>query len=87
MFWFTFRFQFRFSIFFRLFLLIPHAIVSFFLAIALYVVIFIGWFAVIILGRWPSGLESFMIGFARWTTRFSAYANLLTDDFPPFGFE
>jgi len=47
----------------------------------------IGWFAVIILGRWPAGLESFMVGFIRWTSRYSAYANLLTDDFPPFGFE
>jgi hypothetical protein len=48
---------------------------------------FIGFFAVIILGRWPAGLESFMIGFIRWSTRFSAYYYLLTDDFPPFGFE
>ena len=77
----------RLSIFFRIFLLIPHAIVSFFLVIALYVVYFIGWFAVIILGRWPSGLESFMVGFIRWTTRYTAYAFLVTDDFPPFGFE
>ena len=77
----------RLSIFFRGLLLIPHMIVLFFLAIALYVVYFIGWFAMIIMGRWPAGLESFMIGFLRWTTRFSAYANLITDDFPPFGFE
>lgn len=77
----------RLSIFFRIFLLIPHSIVAFFLIIAFYVVYFIGWFAVIILGRWPTGLESFMIGFIRWNTRFSAYAYLLTDDFPPFGFE
>lgn len=77
----------RASIFFRLFLLIPHSIVAIFLGIAWYVVVFIGWFAVIILGRWPAGLESFMIGFIRWNTRFNAYAYLLTDDFPPFGFE
>jgi len=77
----------RLTIFFRGLLIIPHAIVLFFLAIAFYVVYFIGWFAVIILGRWPAGLESFMIGFIRWTARFSAYYYLLTDEYPPFGFE
>lgn len=77
----------RVTIFFRLLLVIPHMIVLFFLAIALYVVGIIGWFAVIILGRWPSGLESFLVGFIRWTSRVNAYYFLLTDDFPPFGFE
>jgi hypothetical protein len=77
----------RLTIFFRGLLLIPHAFVAFFLFIAVYVVMIIGWFAVIITGRWPSGLESFMVGFIRWTSRFNAYAYLLTDDFPPFGFE
>lgn len=77
----------RATIFFRGLLIIPHAIVLFFLFIAMYVVAIIGWFAVIILGRWPAGLESFTVGFIRWNARFSAYANLLTDDFPPFGFE
>jgi len=76
----------RLTIFFRGLLMIPHMIVLLFLAIALYVVALIGWFAVIILGRWPSGLESFVVGFLRWTTRFSGYANLLTDEYPPFGF-
>ena len=77
----------RLTIFFRMFLLIPHSIMAIFLFIALYFVAIIGWFAVIITGRWPSGLESFMIGFIRWSTRFSAYAYLVTDEFPPFGFE
>jgi hypothetical protein len=77
----------RLTIFFRGLLVIPHLIVLFFLAIAFYVVYIIGWFAVIILGRWPAGLESFMIGFIRWTARFNAYYYLLTDEYPPFGFE
>jgi hypothetical protein len=77
----------RLTIFFRGLLIIPHAIVLFFLFIATYVVYVVGWFAVIILGRWPAGLESFVVGFIRWTARFNAYANLLTDDYPPFGFE
>ncbi|MET0928812.1 MAG: DUF4389 domain-containing protein [Aeromicrobium sp.] len=77
----------RLTIFFRGLLIIPHFVVAFFLFIALYVVYVIGWFAVIILGRWPAGLESFVVGFIRWTSRLNAYANLLTDEFPPFGFE
>nr|MCW2728256.1 hypothetical protein [Aeromicrobium sp.] len=77
----------RLTIFFRALLVIPHTIVYFFLLIAVYFVYIVGWFAVIILGRWPAGLESFMIGFIRWSARYNAYYYLLTDDFPPFGFE
>jgi len=75
----------RLTIFFRLFMLIPLMIVGFFIAIALYVVVGIGFFAVLILGRWPSGLGNFVVGFLRWQTRVNAYANLLTDEYPPFG--
>jgi hypothetical protein len=77
----------RLTIFFRGLLLIPHMIMAFFLFIAVYVVYFIGWFAVIIVGHWPTGLESFMVGFIRWSARFNAYAFLLTDEFPPFGLD
>ncbi|MET0450011.1 MAG: DUF4389 domain-containing protein [Aeromicrobium sp.] len=77
----------RLTIFFRGLLVIPHFIVAFFLFIAVYVVYIIGWFAVIILGRWPAGLESFLVGFIRWSSRLNAYYYLLTDEFPPFGFE
>lgn len=77
----------RLTIFFRGLMIIPHYIELIFLLIAFYVVIVIGWFAVIILGRWPAGLESFVVGFIRWNARFSAYFYLLTDDYPPFGFE
>ena len=74
----------RLTIFFRVLLIIPHMFVIFFLALVMYVVIVIGWFAVIILGRWPSGLNDFLIGFLRWNTRVNAYFFLLTDEYPPF---
>lgn len=77
----------RLTIFFRGLLLIPHYIVLLILSFAMYVVVIIAWFAVIILGRWPAGLESFAVDFIRWSARFNAYAYLLTDDFPPFGFD
>ncbi len=74
----------RLTIFFRGFMLIPQLIVLMFVSIAVYVVLVIGWFAVIILGRWPTGLGNFVVGFTRWTTRVNAYSYLLTDKYPPF---
>jgi hypothetical protein len=74
----------RLTIFFRYFMVLPHAIVLAFVGIALSVVLVIGWFAVVILGRWPKGLEDFVIGVLRWNTRVNAYGYLLTDQYPPF---
>jgi hypothetical protein len=77
----------RLTIFFRLFMVIPQLFVLVFVSIAAYVVIVIGWFAVIILGRWPGGLNDFVIGFLRWNTRVNAYFYLLTDEYPPFSLD
>lgn len=74
----------RLTIFFRYFMLIPQMIVLFFVTIAASVVWFIAFFAVIVLGRWPEGLREFVLGYLRWNQRVSAYAYLLTDDYPPF---
>lgn len=74
----------RLTIFFRFLMIIPQAIVLYFVSIAAFVVWFIAFFAVIILGRWPSGLREFALGYLRWNQRFNAYAYLLTDDYPPF---
>lgn len=74
----------RLTIFFRLFMLIPHAIVLYFVTLAAFVVWFIGFFAVILLGRWPAGMRDFVVGVLRWNMRVNAYAYLLTDEYPPF---
>jgi hypothetical protein len=74
----------RLTIFFRGLLVIPHLFVLFFLFIALYFVVVIGWFAVLILGRWPAGLRDFTVGMQRWGLRVNAYMYLLNDDYPPF---
>lgn len=42
-------------------------------------------FAVLILGRWPTGLLNFIVGVGRFNVRTSAYWSLLTDKFPPLG--
>lgn len=74
----------RLTIFFRGLLAIPHFFVLFFLSIALYFVMIIAWFAVLITGKWPTGLRDFTVGVQRWSLRLSAYAFLLNDDYPPF---
>ncbi|MGZ5368846.1 MAG: DUF4389 domain-containing protein [Aeromicrobium sp.] len=74
----------RLTIFFRLFMVIPQAIVLAFVAIGASFVMIVAWFAVIILGRWPEGMRDFVVGFIRWSTRLNAYASLLTDEYPPF---
>lgn len=68
-------------------LAIPHFIVLAFLGIAVAVVIFIGFFAVIFTGGWPEGMRRFVVGFMRWATRVNGYVLFLTDDYPPFSLE
>lgn len=66
-------------------LAIPHYIVLFFLYIAAFIVLIIGWFAVLIMGRYPRGLFDFQVGVLRWSWRVQAYAFVLaTDKYPPF---
>jgi hypothetical protein len=74
----------RLLIFVKWLLAFPHYIVLLFLGIAAYVCWVIGFFAVLILGRWPEGLRNFLVGTIRWGTRVQSYVYLLTDVYPPF---
>jgi Domain of unknown function (DUF4389) len=75
----------RLTVFFRIFLLIPHAIVLFFYAIGAMVVTVVAWFAALITGRVPDGMHSFIAGYERYYARVLAYGAILADPFPPFG--
>ncbi len=67
------------------FLAIPHYIVLFFLYIAAFVLSLIGWFVVLITGRYPRSFHDFVVGILRWSVRVQAYAFVLvTDRYPPF---
>jgi Domain of unknown function (DUF4389) len=67
------------------FLAIPHFIVLAFLWIALLVVVFIAWIAIIFTGRYPRSMFDFIEGVIRWGARVVAYAfALVTDKYPPF---
>ncbi|MGH9205545.1 MAG: DUF4389 domain-containing protein [Acidimicrobiales bacterium] len=74
----------RLLIFVKWLLVIPHLIVLFFLYIGAYIAAIIGFFAVLITGRWPEGLRRYIVGVARWGYRVEIYYYLMTDAYPPF---
>jgi len=77
----------RLSVAFRLLLVLPHALLLFFVFIAWVVTTLIGWFAILFTGEYPTGLWRFGEGVMRWSLRVEAYVLLLHDEYPPFGFE
>lgn len=77
----------RLATFFRLLLLVPHAIALSLFSVAAYVVVIVAWFAIVITGRWPRGLYDFLAGYWRYATAVTGYAYLLTDEYPPFSTE
>lgn len=74
----------RLTTFFRCFLVIPHMIVIYFIAIAACIVSVIAWFAIMFTGEYPKGMFDFFAGYMRWMTRVSGYTYLMTDKYPPF---
>jgi hypothetical protein len=77
----------RVTVGFRVILLIPQAIVLFFVGIAWFVTAIIGWFAILFTGSYPEGLYNFAVGYLRWSLRFESYALLMHDVYPPFSTE
>jgi hypothetical protein len=74
----------RLTTFFRLFMLIPHYVVLCFIGIAGAVILFISWWAILFIGRYPKVFFDFIVWWFRWQTRYASYAYLLTDKYPPF---
>ena len=67
---------------------ILHYVVLFFLAIAVFVIWIVDWFAILFTGRYHHRLFDFTVGVLRWGFRISAYAFLLiTDWYPAFSLE
>ena len=77
----------RLTVFFRYFMVIPHAIVLCLVGIAVFIAVLMAWVAVLVTGRWPDGLRTFLLGFFRWSTRVTGYMYLLTDEYPPFSLD
>lgn len=66
---------------------IPHGIMLALYQIGVAVVIFIAFWAILFVGRYPKGMHDFVAGYLRWTTRVSSYLFLLHDEYPPFSGE
>ncbi len=74
----------RLTTFFRVFMVIPHSIILYFLGIAASFIVFLSWWAILFTKKYPQSFFNFVTWFMRWNTRFSVYAFLMTDKYPPF---
>lgn len=73
---------------FKWFLAIPHYVVLWVLYIVALVVAVVGWFIILLTGRFPRGFHNFLVGVTRWTLRVDAYVLLMaTDEYPPFSLD
>jgi hypothetical protein len=63
---------------------IPHIIVLYFISIAAVVILFLAWWAILFIGRYPRVFFDFITWWFRWEVRVYSYAYLVTDKYPPF---
>jgi uncharacterized protein DUF4389 len=68
----------------RIIWVIPQVFVLFFLFIAAFFVLILGWFGALFTGRLPEFASDYLSGVLRWSTRVSGYAYFLTDEYPPY---
>jgi hypothetical protein len=74
----------RLKVLFRIILAIPVLIISYAMRIVAEVGAFIAWFAIVLLGRQPKGLQDMIALGLSYQQRATAYMSLLTEDWPPF---
>ena len=63
---------------------IPHYIVLWFISIAGFIILFLSWWAILFIGRYPRVFFDFITWWFRWSMRVTGYAYLVTDKYPPF---
>jgi hypothetical protein len=74
----------RLKTFFRFILAIPVAIIAYAMQIVAFVGAFLAWFAIVLLGRQPKGLQDMIALGVSYQQRANTYIYLLTEDWPPF---
>jgi Domain of unknown function (DUF4389) len=68
-------------------LAIPHFIILYVLSIVLEVLIVVVAIVLLFTGKYMEEIFKFVVGINRWQQRVMAYVLLLTDEYPPFGFD
>jgi len=74
----------RLTAFFRLLLAIPLVIWLYIYGLLASIAVVIAWLAIVFTARYPQALYDFVAGYVRLVARFTAYASLLCDPYPPF---
>jgi hypothetical protein len=74
----------RVTVFFRLFLVVPHAVWLVLWGIAVVLAVIANWFATLALGRSPSALHRFISSYVRYQTHVYAFLGLVANPFPGF---
>jgi hypothetical protein len=74
----------RLKVLFRIILAIPPYIIAYAMGIVAQVGAFLAWFAIVVLGRQPKGLQDMIVLGLSYQQRAYAYMALITEDWPPF---
>jgi Domain of unknown function (DUF4389) len=74
----------RLKVLFRIILAIPPYIIAYAMNIVAQVGAFLAWFAIVVLGRQPKGLQDMIVLGLSYQQRAYAYMGLLAEDWPPF---
>ena len=77
----------RLTVLLRIIWMIPAMIFSFIISVIAYICGILGFFAVLITGRWPAGLRRWVVASMVVGNRLNAYFALLTDEYPPFSID
>lgn len=77
----------RLTVGLRIIWAIPCVLFAAVLLFAMFFVLIVAFFAVLITGRWPEGMRRFVVGVGRVSVRVNAYTRLLVDDYPPFSLD
>ena len=74
----------RLTVLFRVFLAIPHYLWALLIGSVVAVCVFVNWFVLLVKGRTPDGLHSFIAGYIRYLMHLEAYFLVAADPFPGF---
>jgi hypothetical protein len=63
---------------------IPHGFLLFFMSIAVSVIQFIVFWAILFTGKYPKSMFDFVVSYQRWVNNLQAYMYFQRDEYPPF---